>query len=317
MINVGIIGYGNLGKGVQQAISKQKDMALFGIFSKRDPQSIDALGAKVFAFDDILNYKEEIDVLIHCGSSEFDLVDQTPQLVQNFNIVDSFDQHAIINQHIAKTHKYAKDKTAIVSVGWDPGFFSVNKLMMDAILPDGETQGFFGPGISQGPSNAASHVKGVKMARNYAYPNTDNIEKYRNFEKTDASQNMSKVCYVVPEDDADIDAIKKDILAISHYFTGTKLEFIDEATMKKEHSHWAQNGRYIRRGHTSDESKHVIDISLKLDSNPEFTAANLVMYARACVKMNQRNETGAFSALDVRPVDLSSKSRDVLILEML
>ena len=317
MIKVGIIGYGNLGKGVQQAITVQDDMTLFGVFTKRDPKTVDAKGAAVYHMRELDNFTEDIDVLIHCGSSEFDLPTQTPELVKKFNIVDSYDQHAIINKHIANTHVNAFDKTAIVSVGWDPGFFSVNKAVIDAILPNGETQGFFGPGISQGPSNAASNVEGVKIARNYAIPNEDNMTKFKNFEETDASLNISKVCYVVAEEGYDKAKIEKDILAITHYFTGTKIVFIDEETMEKEHSHWAQAGRYIRRGYTSENTKHVIDLSLKLDSNPEFTAANLVTYARACVKMNRRNETGAFSALDIRPVDLSSKTRDQLIIEML
>lgn len=317
MINVGIIGYGNLGKGVQQAITKQDDMTLFGVFTKRDPDTVDANGAKVYHMKDLSQFKDTIDVLIHCGSSEFDLPTQTPQLVKDFNIVDSYDQHAIINKHIENVSKNASNKTAVVSVGWDPGFFSVNKTMIDAILPDGETQGFFGPGISQGPSNAASNVEGVVIARNYAFPNTDNIDKFKNFEDTDASKNVSKICYVVVEEGADKVRIEEEILSNKHYFTGTKIEFIDQETMDKEHSHWAQAGRYIRRGKTSDNTKHTIDLALNLDSNPEFTAANLVVYARACVKMNKRGEFGAFTALDIRPVDLSSKSRDALIVEML
>ena len=317
MIKIGIIGYGNLGKGVHTAIHKQTDMELFGIFTKRDPDTVNADEVKVYHMKDLANFKDDIDVLIHCGSSEFDLPTQTPQLVKDFNIVDSYDQHAVIKEHIDNVEKNATTKTAIVSVGWDPGLFSATKTIMDAILPDGETQGFFGPGISQGPSNAASNVKGVKMARNYAYPNTENLEAFRNFKETDASKNISKVCYVVLEDNADKAQVEKDILAITHYFTGTKIEFIDEETMIKEHSKWAQGGRIIRRGNTSNDTRHTIEMAINLDSNPEFTAANLVTYARACYKMSQRNERGAYTALDVRPSDLSSKSRDQLIKEML
>ncbi len=317
MIKIGIIGYGNLGKGVHTALLNQTDMELIGVFTKRDPKTVNANEAKVFHMKDLTNFKNEIDVLIHCGSSEFDLPFQTPQLVKEYNIVDSYDQHATIKEHIDKVNAQATTKTAIVSVGWDPGLFSATKTIMDAILPKGETQGFFGPGISQGPSNAASNIEGVKMARNYAYPNLENLDNFRNFKETDDTKNINKVCYFVLEDNADKVQVEKDILAITHYFTGTKIEFIDEETMIKEHSKWAQGGRIIRRGYTSNNTRHTIEMALNLDSNPEFTAANLVTYARACYKMSQRRETGAYIALDVRPSDLSSKSRDQLIKEML
>ena len=319
MINVAIIGYGNLGKGVQQAISKQNDMELFGVFTKRDPKSLDAQGANLYAYDNILDYKNDIDVLIHCGSSEFDLPTQTPELVKNFNIVDSYDQHAIIAKHIDAVGINAMDKTAIVSVGWDPGFFSMTKTVLDAILPDGETQGFFGPGISQGPSNVASSIEGVKVARNYSFPNEDNLKKFKNFEPIDVSENTSKICYVVLEEGADKEKVTEDIMNIEHYFKGsnTEIKFISEETMEREHSEWPQGGRIVRIAKTSDAIKHVIEVSIDLDSNPEFTAANLVAYARACVKMNQRSITGVYTALDVRPSDLSSKSRAQLIEEML
>lgn len=319
MIKVGIIGYGNLGKGVQTAITHQPDMELFGIFSKRDPKTVDADGAAVYHFDAILDYKDEIDVLIHCGSSEFDLPTQTPKLVKNFNIVDSFDQHAIIDEHIENVGKNALDKTAIVSVGWDPGFFSMTKTVLDSILPNGDTQGFFGPGIAQGPSNVASNVEGVKVARNYSYPNLDNAKKFKNFEEIDPSKNTSKVCYVVLEDGADPQVVEKEIMDIEHYFKGsdTKIEFISQQEYEEKHSSWPQGGRIIRRATTSKNVKHIIELHINLDSNPEFTAANLVAYARACVKMNQRSISGVYTALDVRPSDLSSKSRADLIKEML
>ena len=319
MIKVGIIGYGNLGKGVQQALSKQDDMKLYGIFSKRNPEDVDANGAKVYAYQDILEHKDQVDVLIHCGSSEFDLPTQTPELVKHFNIVDSYDQHAIIDKHIEAVGINALNKTAIVSVGWDPGFFSMIKTVMDSILPDGETQGFFGPGIAQGPSNVASNIKGVKSARNYSFPNETNYEKFKNFEKTDPSQNTSKVCYIVLEEGADKAQVTKDIMNIEHYFKGTdtELRFITEEEMEKEHSGWPQGGRIVRIAKTSEHIKHVIEVKIDLDSNPEFTAANLVAYARACVKMNQRSITGVYTALDVRPSDLSPKSRAQLIKEML
>lgn len=319
MIKVGIIGYGNLGKGVQQALLKQDDMELFGIFSKRDAKDVDANGAAVYPYQNIVDYKDDVDVLIHCGSSEFDLPTQTPELVKNFNIVDSYDQHAVIDKHIEAVGVNALDKTAIVSVGWDPGFFSMVKTVLDSILPDGDTQGFFGPGISQGPSNVASNVEGVKVARNYSFPNEENLKKFKNFEKTDASLNTSKVCYVVLEEGADKDKVTEDIMNIEHYFKGsdTELRFISEEEMERDHSGWPQGGRIVRIAKTSDKIKHVIEVKIDLDSNPEFTATNLVAYARACVKMNQRSISGVYTALDVRPSDLSSKSRAQLIKEML
>lgn len=321
MIKIGIIGYGNLGAGVEQAITKQTDMEVFGVFTRRDTGSVYTKNSKVYHMKELANLKGEIDVLIHCGSSEFDLRDQTPQLAKDFNIVDSFDMHAIIADHIKTVDAVAKEHntTALVSVGWDPGIFSAHKTVMDAILPFGATQSFWGYGISQGHSNVASQVDGVKMARNYSVPNQENITAFKNHEKIDVTKNHTKECYVVPEKGADLEQIKHDILNIEHYFKGseTKVIFITEDDMLANHSKWSQGGRVIRIANTSDGVKHTLDFEIKLDSNPEFTASNLVAYARAAYKMNQRKEYGAFSALDVRPRDMSSKSYDQLIKEML
>lgn len=322
MIKVGIIGYGNLGAGVEQAISKQTDMEVFGIFTRRNTSSVYPKGnATVYHMDELLSLKDKIDVLIHCGSSEFDLREQTPQLAKDFNIVDSFDMHAIIGDHIKQVDAVAKEsqKTAVVSVGWDPGIFSAHKTVMDAILPFGATQSFWGYGISQGHSNVASQVDGVLMARNYSVPNEANIEAFKNHEKIDVTLNHTKECYVVAEENADLDQIRNDILNIEHYFKGseTKVIFITKEEMLEKHSKWSQGGRVIRIANTSENTKHTLDFQIKLDSNPEFTASNLVAYARAAVKMNQRNEFGAFTALDIRPRDMSSKSYEQLIKEML
>lgn len=322
MIKVGIIGYGNLGAGVEQAISKQNDMEVFGIFTRRDKTSVYPKGAStVYHTNELSSLKGQIDVLIHCGSSEFDLRDQTPELAKDFNIVDSFDMHALIGDHIKHVDQIAKtnNKTAIVSVGWDPGIFSAHKTVMDAILPFGATQSFWGYGISQGHSNVASKVNGVVMARNYSVPNEKNIEAFKNHEKIDVSLNHTKECYVVAEKGADLEQIRHDILNIEHYFKGsaTKVIFITEQDMLENHSQWSQGGRVIRIAETSEGVKHTLDFQIKLDSNPEFTASNLVAYARAAVKMYQRQEFGGFSALDVRPKDMSSKTYDQLIKEML
>lgn len=320
-MKIGIIGYGNLGKGVQMAIAKQNDMSLFGVFTRRDPKTVSADGATVYHYDDLLKYKDEIDVLIHCGSSEYDLREQTPQLAEHFNIVDSFDIHPIIKDHLEAVERVAKNHktTAIISVGWDPGLFSVNKTIFDAILPDGETMGFYGPGMSQGASNVAMQVEGVKYARNYAYPNEDNVKEFKNFNAVDVSKNHKRVLYVVKDDaytEADIEA---KIMASENYFkgSGTLIKFISEDKMIKEHSGWQQAGRIIRRAKTSDANTQIVELSVTLDSNPEFTASNLVANARAAFKMNQRQEYGGFTSLDVRATDLSSKSREALILEML
>ena len=321
MIRIGIIGYGNLGAGVEQAITKQTDMEVFGVFTRRETGSVYTQGSKVYHMKELANLKGQIDVLIHCGSSEFDLRAQTPQLAKDFNIVDSFDMHAIINEHRSRVDQVAKTNktTAMVSVGWDPGIFSAHKTVMDAILPFGATQSFWGYGISQGHSNVASKVKGVKMARNYSVPNQDNIEAFKKHEKIDITLNHTKECYVVAEQGADLEQIREDILNIEHYFKGsvTKVIFITEKDMIENHSKWSQGGRVIRIATTSDGVKHTLDFEIKLDSNPEFTASNLVAYARATYNMHQRGEYGAFTALDVRPRDMSSKSYDQLIKEML
>ena len=321
MIKIGILGYGNLGKGVEQAITKQKDMEVFGVFTRRDKGSVYTNGSKVYNIKELEGLKGQIDVLIHCGSSEFDLRDQTPDYARHFNIVDSFDMHAIINEHIKTVDSVAKKHltTALVSVGWDPGIFSAHKTVMDAILPFGATQSFWGYGISQGHSNVASQVDGVIMARNYSVPNEDNIAAFKDHEKIDVTLNHTKECYIVAKPDADHSQIEKDISNIEHYFKGsvTKFFFITEEDMLKNHSKWSQGGRVIRIAETSENVKHTLDFQIELDSNPEFTASNLVAYARAAYKMNQRGEFGAYTSLDVRPRDMSSKSYDQLIKEML
>lgn len=321
MIKIGIIGYGNLGKGVELAVSKQNDMQVFGIFTRRDKNSVKTNGSDVYNMDELLNYKDDIDVLVHCGSSEFDLREQTPKLVKDFNIVDSFDMHAIINEHINNVNEVAlkNNKTALVSVGWDPGIFSAHKTVMDAILVDGETQSYWGYGISQGHSNVASKVNGVVMARNYSVPNRANIEAFKNFEEINPAINHTKECYVVAEDDADLKQIEEDIMNIEYYFKGsdTKIIFISKEEMLENHSQWKQGGQVIRVAKTSDDVKHSLDFKIQLDSNPEFTSSVLTAYARAVYNMHKRNEFGAFTALDVRAKDLSSKSYDELVKEML
>lgn len=321
MIKIGIIGYGNLGKGVEQAVSKQPDMEVFGIFSRRDASSVQTNGSDVYHIDDLLNYKEDIDVLIHCGSSEFDLRDQTPEYAKDFNMVDSFDMHAIISNHIESVNEVAIDNntTSLVSVGWDPGIFSMQKTVLESILIDGETQSYWGYGISQGHSNVASKVDGVVMAKSYSVPNKDNIEDFKNNKSIDASKNHFKDVYVVAKEGADLKQIESDIKDIEYYFRGsaTNIIFISEDEMRSEHAEWAQGGELIRVAKTSDNYKHTLDFKIQLESNPEFTSSVLTAYARAVYKMHERKEYGAFTALDVKPRDMSYKSMDQLIKEML
>ena len=319
MIKIGIVGYGNLGKGLEIAIAKQSDMEVFGVFSKRNPEDVITKGSKVYAYDSLLDYKNDIDVLVLCGSSEKDLRTQSPSLAEHFNIVDSFDMHALILDHVDTVNSVAKEHntTALVSVGWDPGIFSLQKTILDAILVDGETQSYWGHGISQGHSEVVGRIDGVVMARNYSVPNEDNVTKFKNHETIDASKNHTKVCYVVAE--GDHERIEQEIINTPHYFKGseTKVVFISQEEMDRDHSAWPQGGRVIRRASTSDGIKHTASFELKLDSNPEFTASVLVAYARAAYKMHERKEYGAFTTLDVRASDFSSKSRETLIKEML
>lgn len=321
MIKIGIVGYGNLGKGVEQSISKQPDMEVYGVFSRRDPKTVKTAGSDVYHFDNILDHKGKIDVLVLCGSSEKDLRSQSPQLAEHFNLVDSFDMHALILDHVGKVNVVAEANktTALVSVGWDPGIFSLQKTIMDAILPDGKTSSFWGPGISQGHSDVASRVNGVVVAKNYSIPNEDNVNDFRDHKEIDPALSHHKEVYVVAEDGADHSKIEEEIKNIPHYFKGGKtiVKFISQEEMTKDHSEWAQGGRVIRAAKTSDDYSHTVEFSVKLDSNPEFTSTVLVAYARAVHNMHQRNEYGAFTALDVRGRDLSSKSRDQLIKEML
>ena len=321
MIKVGIIGYGNLGQGVERAILKQNDMEVFGIFTRRPKETVKTLGATAYNMDELMDYKEDIDVLVHCGSSEFDLRDQTPELVKHFNIVNSFDMHALISEHIDEVSKNAADnkKSALVSVGWDPGIFSMQKTIFDAILVDGTTQSFWGHGKSQGHSNVASKVDGVVMARSYSVPNAGNIEKFKQHEAIDVSTNHYKDVYVVAKDGADTKQIEADIMNIEHYFKGssTNIYFITQEEMDRDHNTWHQGGEVIRSAKTSENTKHTLDFKISLDSNPEFTSSVLVAYTRTLYRMHLRQEYGVFTALDIRPRDMSSNSYEQLIKEML
>lgn len=328
VIKVAIAGYGNLGRGAEAAIKQSPDMQLIGVFSRRDPASVTLIdqSVPVYAMDDIEQYQDEIDVLILCGGSRTDLPEQGPALASLFNIVDSFDTHAKIPEYFAALDAPAKKagKVAMLSVGWDPGLFSINRLYGEAILPVGETYSFWGKGLSQGHSDAVRRVDGVKAGVQYTIPSESAMTRVRNGEQPTLSTREKHVreCYVVLEDGADADKVRNAIVTMPDYFADydTTVHFIDEQTLKSEHSKMPHGGFVIRSGVSgidNEQNDQVMEFSLKLGSNPEFTASVLVAYARAAYKMSLAGETGAKTVLDVAPGLLSPKSPAQLRKELL
>lgn len=324
-IRIGIAGYGNLGRGVETAIHKNPDLQLVGIFTRRAPESVSPCFAEtaVFHMDSLSDFQDKIDVLILCGGSKDDLPQQGPVLVSQFNIVDSFDTHARIPEYYASVDApaTANKKTALISIGWDPGMFSINRLFGEALLPDGETYTFWGKGLSQGHSDAIRRVDGVKAGVQYTIPSNDAIEQVRSGARPVLStkDKHTRECYVVLAEGADAAAVEQAIVTMPDYFAdyNTTVNFIDEATLAKDHQRMPHGGFVIRSGNTSDEQKQVLEFSLKLDSNPEFTASILVAYARACYRLNQMQQYGAKTAYDVAPGLLSMKSPEQLRAELL
>lgn len=324
-IRIGIAGYGNLGRGVETAIQKNPDLQLVGIFTRRAPESVSPCFAEtaVFHMDSLSDFQDKIDVLILCGGSKDDLPQQGPVLASQFNIVDSFDTHARIPEYYASVDApaTANKKTALISIGWDPGMFSINRLFGEALLPDGETYTFWGKGLSQGHSDAIRRVDGVKAGVQYTIPSNDAIEQVRSGARPVLStkDKHTRECYVVLAEGADAAAVEQAIVTMPDYFAdyNTTVNFIDEVTLAKDHQRMPHGGFVIRSGNTSDEQKQVLEFSLKLDSNPEFTASILVAYARACYRLNQMQQYGAKTAYDVAPGLLSMKSPEQLRAEML
>lgn len=324
-IRIGIAGYGNLGRGVETAIHKNPDLQLVGIFTRRAPESVSPCFAEtaVFHMDSLSDFQDKIDVLILCGGSKDDLPQQGPVLASQFNIVDSFDTHARIPEYYASVDApaTANKKTALISIGWDPGMFSINRLFGEALLPDGETYTFWGKGLSQGHSDAIRRVDGVKAGVQYTIPSNDAIEQVRSGARPVLStkDKHTRECYVVLAEGADAAAVEQAIVTMPDYFAdyNTTVNFIDEATLAKDHQRMQHGGFVIRSGNTSDEQKQVLEFSLKLDSNPEFTASILVAYARACYRLNQMQQYGAKTAYDVAPGLLSMKSPEQLRAELL
>ncbi|WP_121865932.1 diaminopimelate dehydrogenase [Glutamicibacter nicotianae] len=323
-IRIGIAGYGNLGRGVQAAIAKNPDMELVGVYTRRDPQDLQlASPAPRFAIADLQQHTGQIDVLILCGGSKSDLPEQGPKYAALYNTVDSFDTHARIPEYFETVDVPAKaaGKTALISAGWDPGMFSINRVYGEALLPDGETYTFWGRGLSQGHSDAVRRVPGVAAGVQYTIPSQESIDRVRAGERPalGTREKHQRECFVVLKDGADAEAVREAIVTMEHYFDqyDTTVEFIDEQTLAAEHSAMPHGGFVIRSGNTSDAQKQVIEYSLALGSNPEFTSSVLVAYARAVHRMNQAGITGAQTVYDVAPGLLSPKSAAQLRAELL
>lgn len=324
-IRIGIAGYGNLGRGVEAAISKNADMTLVGVFSRRDPTTVSTLNdnTAVFAIDTLADFKDKIDVLILCGGSKEDLPVQGPEFAAMFNTVDSFDTHARIPEYFESVDAPAKanNKTALISIGWDPGMFSINRLMGEALLPDGETYTFWGKGLSQGHSDAVRRVDGVKAGVQYTIPSTEAIAKVRSGSRPTLATKEKHVreCYIVLEEGADAATVENTIKTMPNYFADfdTTVNFISEETLRAEHSRMPHGGFVIRSGTSSEGINQVVEYSLKLESNPEFTASVLVAYARACHRLSEQGQFGCKTAFDVAPGLLSPKSAAQLRKELL
>ena len=325
-MKLAIYGYGNLGRGVECAIRQNPDAELVGIFTRRAPETVKTLtGAPVFAAQDLLNHKDEIDLLIICGGSATDLPKMTPALARDFNVIDSFDTHANIPQHFDAVDAAAKESghIALISCGWDPGMFSLNRLYASSILPDGADYTFWGRGVSQGHSDAVRRIDGVLDARQYTVPIEAALDAVRSGSMPDltARQKHLRECYVVAADGADKARIEKEIKEMPNYFSDydTTVTFITKEEMQRDHANLPHGGFVIRTGKTglNGEHTHVIEYKLKLDSNPEFTASVLVAFARAMCRKAARGETGCKTVFDVAPADLSPLSGAELRAHML
>ena len=325
-IRIGIVGYGNIGRGVEQAIKRNEDMELAAVFTRRDPASVKVAteGAKVVHMDDMLSMKGDVDVMVLCGGSATDLPVMGPEIAANFNTIDSFDTHAKIPEYFANVDKAAKEgnNISIISVGWDPGMFSLNRLYAESILVQGSTYKFWGKGVSQGHSDAIRRIPGVKNAIQYTVPVDEAVDQVRSGSepKLTTRDKHTRECYVVAQEGANKAEIENAIKTMPNYFDeyNTTVHFISEEELKRDHSKMPHGGFVIRTGETGEEgNKHVIEYSLKLDSNPEFTASVLIAYARAAYRLNQKGENGARSVFDIAPALLSMKTPEQLRKEIL
>jgi len=326
-IKIGIYGYGNLGRGVENAIKQNADMELVGVFTRRDPSTvkIQTEGVLVYHSDKVVDMIDKIDVMIICGGSATDLPEQTPKLAKLFNVIDSFDTHAKIPEHFENVNNSATESgnVAIISVGWDPGMFSLNRMYAGVILPDGEDYTFWGKGVSQGHSDAIRRIEGVADAKQYTIPVESALEAVRSGSapKLSTRQKHTRECYVVLKDGADEKRVEQEIKTMPNYFADydTTVHFISQEELNKNHNGIPHGGFVIRSGRTGAnlEHNHIIEYSLKLDSNPEFTSSVLVAYARAAYRMKKDGQKGCKTVLDVPPAYLSSKTGEELRKELL
>lgn len=319
MIRVAILGYGNLGKGIECAIRQNDDMELVAVFTRRAPETVKVLSdVPVYHADQVIEMKDSIDVLMLCGGSATDLPKQTAEYAKYFNVIDSFDTHAKIPEHFEKVNKAAMEagKVAMISVGWDPGMFSLNRLYANAILRDGSDYTFWGKGVSQGHSDAIRRIPGVKNAKQYTVPVEAALTAVRNCENPELTtrQKHTRECYVVAEEGADKARIENEIKTMPNYFADydTTVHFISEEELQRDHAGIPHGGLVVRTGKTGwdGENNHVIEYSLKLDSNPEFTACVLTAYARAAYRMNKEGMKGCKTVFDVAPAYLSPLSAE-------
>ncbi len=326
-IKIGILGYGNLGRGVECAVKQNDDMELVAVFTRRNPEDVKILTetATVCNVADVEDWKDKIDVMIICGGSATDLPKQTPVYAKMFNVIDSFDTHARIPEHFANVDAAAKDggHVGIISVGWDPGMFSLNRLYANAILPDGNDYTFWGKGVSQGHSDAIRRVEGVKDGKQYTIPVEAALEAVRNGENPELTtrQKHTRECFVVLEEGADAAKVEEEIKTMPNYFSDydTTVHFISEEELKANHSGIPHGGFVLRSGKTgwNGENKHLIEYSLKLDSNPEFTSSVLIAYARAAYRLASEGQIGCKTVFDIAPAYLSAKSGEELRKHML
>lgn len=319
MIKVGIIGYGNLGKGVHLAVNASKDMELVGVFTRRSPESVKTvLPVPVYTMAELDNFKGKVDVMVLCGGSATDLPRMTADIVKDFNTVDSFDTHAKIPEYFDKINAVAKEnnKLGAISIGWDPGLFSIMRELFSSVLPNGKDYTFWGKGVSQGHSDAIRRIAGVKKAIQYTVPKEEAVVAVRsglNPEFTTRDKHLRE-CFVVVEDGADKEKIATEIKTMPNYFADydTVVNFIDEEEFNKTHGELPHGGFVLRSGNTSEDKSHLIEFSLKLDSNPQFTGSVLTAYARAIAKMAKEGYTGAVTVYDVPLKYLSSMSEEDL-----
>lgn len=326
-MNIGIYGYGNLGKGVEDAIKRNEDMTLSAVFTRRSPESLKIAteGVPVVSCSEIMEWKNKIDVLIICGGSATDLPEMTPELAKSFNVVDSFDNHSSIPKHFEKVNSSCAENntTALISCGWDPGMFSLNRLYSLCVLPGGKDFTFWGKGVSQGHSDAIRRIEGVIDARQYTIPVEEAMNRVRNGETPDftARDKHLRECFVVAEEGADKERIEKEIVSMPAYFEpyNTTVHFISLEEMKRDHAELPHGGSVIVSGETGKNGCHkqVIEYKLSLDSNPEFTGSALVCFARAVYKMFKRGDFGCKTVFDVAPADLSAIDRGELIAHLL